>query len=303
MYRIILLFFFSFLSISFSSKLYPQSNNIIDSFGDYKLTGWYWGGNLTMKYSHQTDNLENGYAEIFSNDSKVSPNSYVGLIRKDQKVQIVEENIFSVMLQGTGTDVFATLQLLYDKNNDGKYDENADARLESKPIPLDFSGWKEIHLNINDKEFKVLSKLMNEDFSLLESEAIGIQISYQTGKSFNTSKLETGIAMLAERPNKELKQENAAYQDFSGESYFNLKNYPNPFNPETNITYSLKNSTYVKITVYDRLGREVVVLVDEQQSEGDHSAVFNGSSFPSGIYFYRLKTSEGTEVKKMVLAK
>lgn len=293
-----------FISAFLASFSYSQSNNIIDSFGDHTLAGWFWGGNLTMKYSHKTDNLENGYAEIFSNDSKINPNSFIGLIRKEQKIQVVQDNIFSVMLQGTGTDLTAIVQVLYDKNGDGKYDENSDARLESKPISLNFSGWKEIHLNINDNEFKVISKSQADDFSLLENEAMGIQISYQTGKNYSPAKLETGIALLAERPNKENKQEIAQTENsFSGESFFGLKNYPNPFNAETNISFTLKNASYVKITIYDRLGREVTVLFDGEQNEGEHSITFNASNLPSGIYFYRLKTADHTEVKKMVLAK
>lgn len=285
------------------SSAYSQTNNVIDSFGDHKLPGWYWGGNLTMKYSHENDNLENGYAEILATDAVTGANSFVGLIRKEQKIQVTEDNILTLMLQGVSLDMNATVQILFDRNNDGRYDENFDTRLESKPISLNFSGWKEIHININENEFKVISKLAGEDFSILENEAMGIQISYQTGKDFKTAKIETGIALISERPNKEVKQETANSQDNSTESYFNLKNYPNPFNPETNISYVLKNSTYVKITIYDRLGREVSVLVDGQQNEGEHSIKFNASNLPSGIYFYRLKTSEKTEVKKMVLAK
>jgi hypothetical protein len=298
-YISILAFFFSF---SFSN-VFSQTYNVIDNFGNHKLPNWYWGGNLTMKYSHEYDNLENGYAEILSLDANTGPNSYIGLIRKEQKIQITQDNILSLMLQGTGTDLSATVQILYDINNDGKYDEAFDTRLESKPISLNFSGWKEIHLNIDENQFKVVSKIPGEDFSVLENEAMGIQLSYQTGKDFKPGKIETGIALIAERPNKELKQEIANDQDNSNESYFNLKNYPNPFNPETNITYTLKNSTYVKIQVYDRLGREVMTLFDGQQSEGDHSIKFNGANLPSGIYFYRLKSNEKTEVKKMVLAK
>jgi len=285
------------------SSAYSQTNNVIDSFGDHKLPGWYWGGNLTMKYSHENDNLENGYAEILATDAVTGANSFVGLIRKEQKIQVTEDNILTLMLQGVSLDMNATVQILFDRNNDGRYDENFDTRLESKPISLNFSGWKEIHININENEFKVISKLAGEDFSILENEAMGIQISYQTGKDFKTAKIETGIALISERPNKEVKQETANSQDNSTESYFNLKNYPNPFNPETNISYVLKNSTYVKITIYDRLGREVSVLVDGQQNEGEHSIKFNASNLPSGIYFYRLKTTEKTEVKKMVLAK
>ncbi len=300
-----LVFSFVFLVSSVNSS-FSQTNNIIDSFGDHKLPGWYWGGSISMQYSHLTDNLENGYAVVSSTGNKIESNSYVGLVRKEAKFQVTEDNILSVMLQGTRSDLNATVQILFDRNNDGKYDESQDTRLESKPISLNFSGWKEMHLNINENEFKVVSKLGGEDFSVLEQEAFGIQIAYQTGKQFQTAfKLETGIALISERPNKETKQEIAQnqVQDKSGESYFNVKNYPNPFNPETKISYTLKNSTYVKITVYDRLGREVTILVDENESEGDHVITFNASSLPSGVYFYRIKTPEKTEVRKMVLAK
>jgi hypothetical protein len=290
-----------FAVFTFTSS-YPQTNNLIDKFGDHTLAGWYWGGNLTMKYSHETDNIENGYAEIFSNDV-VGPNSFVGLIRKDARIQVAQDNILSLMLQGTGSEVTVIVQLLYDKNMDGKYDEATDARLESRPITLNFSGWKEIHLNISESEFKALSKSGSEDFSLLEDEALGIQLGYQTGTGYPNSKLFTGIALISERPNKETKQEIAQTQGSSDESAYDLKNYPNPFNVETTISYTLKSATNVKITVYDRLGREVAVLFDGPQNEGEQSVSFNASNLPSGIYFYRLKTTEHTEVKKMVLTK
>lgn len=299
-------FLFSLIltSLSLTTALAQQSNNlVIDSFGNHSLPGWVWGGNLNMKYSHENDNLENGYAEILVNDSKVSPNGYIGLIRKEQRIAIVQDNILSIMLQGTQNDVYATIQILFDRNEDGKYDEKTDTRLESKPVSLNFSGWKEIHININESELSVVSKLQGEDFSILEADAFGIQLSYTTGKQYQAGKLETGIALVAERPNKEVKQENSNNEDLSGESYYNTKNYPNPFNPETNIVYTLKNSTSVKITVYDRLGREVVVLVDENQSEGEHTIKFNASNLPSGIYFYRIKTADKVEVRKMVFAK
>jgi hypothetical protein len=207
------------------------------------------------------------------------------------------------MLQGTSTDLYATVQVLFDRNSDGKYDEKYDTRLESKKIPLNFSGWKEIHININENELKVLSKQPGEDFSVLENEAMGVQVSYETGKDYVTGKIETGIALISERPNKEIKQENADNYVNEEESYFKLKNYPNPFNPETHISYILKEATHVKLTVYDRLGREVAELVNEQQSEGEYTISFNASDLPSGIYFYRIKTNERIEVRKMVFAK
>jgi hypothetical protein len=305
MVKLITRFIFTaiFILLSASTVLTQNTNlYVIDSFGDHKLPGWYSGGDISIKYSHKEDNLENGYAIIYSS-KPITANSFAGLVRKENKIQITEENILSVMLQGINNDMSVTVQLLFDKNNDGKYDENIDSRLESKPLSMNFSGWKEVHFNITQKDFKVISKNKEDDFSILEQEAIGIQFVFQTGKEFTEGLIETGIAMISERYNKEVKQETAQTELNSGESYFNAKNYPNPFNPETKITYTLKNATNVKITVYDRLGREVVVLVDENQTEGEHSVSFNASNLPSGVYFYRIKTPEKVEVQKMVFTK
>ncbi len=306
MIKFITRFVFTVFAILLSaSTVLAQSSNlyVIDSFGDHNMPGWYSGGDLTMKYSHKEDNLENGYGVISSSNKQITPNSFAGIIRKEEKLQVAENNILSVMIQGINNDMTTTVQVLYDKNNDGKYDEGTDSRLESKPFSMNFSGWKEVHFNINQNEFKVISKSKDDDFSILEQEALGIQFSFQTGKDFVKGPVETGVAMISERYSKELKQETAQTDMNSGESFFAAKNYPNPFNPETKINYTLKNSTSVKITVYDRLGREVVVLVDENQSEGEHTVTFNAASLPSGVYFYRIKTPEKVEVQKMVFTK
>lgn len=286
-----------------ASTVLTQNLFVIDSFGDHKLPGWYSGGDLAMKYSHTQDNLENGYGIISSSTKQLAANSFAGLVRKEEKLQVAEGNILSVMLQGISNDMNVTVQVLYDRNNDGKYDETNDTRLEAKPVNLNFSGWKEVHFNINPNEMKIVTKLKDEDYAILEQEALGIQFSYQTGAEFKPAAIETGLAMIAERYSKELKQESAQTETLSGESYFNAKNYPNPFNPETKISYTLPNATSVKITVYDRLGREVVVLVDESQAAGEYSTSFNAASLPSGVYFYRIKTPEMVEVRKMVFTK
>jgi photosystem II stability/assembly factor-like uncharacterized protein len=85
---------------------------------------------------------------------------------------------------------------------------------------------------------------------------------------------------------------------------FSLKqNYPNPFNPGTTINYSLPASDFVALTVYDALGNEVRTLVSERQNAGNYSLNFNAASLPSGIYFYKLLTTNFSEVRKMTLVK
>ncbi len=81
------------------------------------------------------------------------------------------------------------------------------------------------------------------------------------------------------------------------------QNHPNPFNPVTEISYNVQAATIVTLNVYDILGREVATLVDEVQQPGEYSVMFDAFSLPSGIYFYRLKTGEYSNTKKMLLLK
>jgi hypothetical protein len=80
-------------------------------------------------------------------------------------------------------------------------------------------------------------------------------------------------------------------------------NRPNPFNPATTIEFTIPMDERVKITVFDALGREVEVLVDEVRSAGTHSIIFESKQLPSGIYFYRMATPHFNQMKKMVVAK
>jgi len=79
------------------------------------------------------------------------------------------------------------------------------------------------------------------------------------------------------------------------------QNYPNPFNPSTTIGYDLPRNSAVKLVVYNVLGKEVSVLVDEMQTAGHKSVVFNASDLPSGVYLYSLTAGEFRETKKLVV--
>ncbi len=81
------------------------------------------------------------------------------------------------------------------------------------------------------------------------------------------------------------------------------QNYPNPFNPSTNIRYKLLKNGFVKLVVFDALGREIETLINEKQSPGTYEVTFNASRHPSGVYFYRVSTNGFTETKKMFLIK
>jgi hypothetical protein len=87
------------------------------------------------------------------------------------------------------------------------------------------------------------------------------------------------------------------------DKYTLFQNYPNPFNPRTVIGYSLLKNSEVTLKVYDILGKEVATLVNEKQSPGMYEVTFDGTQFPSGIYFYTIETQRNKETKKMLLIK
>jgi len=81
------------------------------------------------------------------------------------------------------------------------------------------------------------------------------------------------------------------------------QNFPNPFNPATNIDYELGESQLVTLKVFDAVGEEVITLVNEKQNSGRHEIIFSGNGLASGIYFYQLITKDYLTTKKMVLLK
>ncbi len=81
------------------------------------------------------------------------------------------------------------------------------------------------------------------------------------------------------------------------------QNYPNPFNPSTNIRYELPKNKFVRLTIYDALGREIETLINESLKPGSYEITFDGSNLSSGIYLYKLTTDEFTETKRMILIK
>ncbi|MBU1680865.1 MAG: T9SS type A sorting domain-containing protein, partial [Bacteroidetes bacterium] len=81
------------------------------------------------------------------------------------------------------------------------------------------------------------------------------------------------------------------------------QNYPNPFNPSTKINYSIPGTENVSVILYDLVGNEIRTLVNETKSAGNYEIEFDASYLASGVYYYKLKTSNFVQVRKMVLIK
>tara|TARA_Y100001935_G_scaffold238369_1_gene224802 strand:+ start:160025 stop:161473 length:1449 start_codon:yes stop_codon:yes gene_type:complete len=87
------------------------------------------------------------------------------------------------------------------------------------------------------------------------------------------------------------------------DSFSLYQNYPNPFNPSTVIGYQLPVNSKVTLKVFDILGREVALLVNEQQPAGSHEVTFDATHLSSGVYFYRLEVGEMMEYRTMLFIK
>ena len=81
------------------------------------------------------------------------------------------------------------------------------------------------------------------------------------------------------------------------------QNYPNPFNPTTSISFSIPQSSFVTLKVYDVIGNEIVSLVNEQKDAGNYKFNFDASKLSTGVYLYRLSADNSVISKKMILIK
>jgi len=158
---------------------------------------------------------------------------------------------------------------------------------------------------LNNSGFEIQRKLSEYDFSTVAF-VNGNGTSTKTNNYSWSEKLLPGIYSYR------LKQidYNGKYE-YSKEveitvtpNIFSLEqNFPNPFNPNTVISYSLPSASNVKLVVYNTLGQNVKVLENGYKNAGGYSVHFDASDLPSGIYFYRLEAGQFTQVKKMMLLK
>jgi len=91
--------------------------------------------------------------------------------------------------------------------------------------------------------------------------------------------------------------------NLSAKEFYLAQNYPNPFNPSTRIRYQLPGSGHVSLRVFDILGKEAALLVNEEQTSGSHEVEFNASSLSGGVYIYQLTCGSDSQSKKFLLLK
>jgi Secretion system C-terminal sorting domain len=177
--------------------------------------------------------------------------------------------------------------------------------------------WTQFDFNIDNNKMKVgkWNKIIMDLYTLVNSGKVDpskpaqfvVQIYYPETVTWKGSVLFDslefiGIKRSGQLPPKPLvgveNNVNAVVKEFK---LYN--NYPNPFNPATNIKYDLPKESFVVIKVYDILGREVAALVNEKQPSGRYNIRFDASNLASGIYVYRIVAGDFVQVHKMMLLK
>lgn len=132
-----------------------------------------------------------------------------------------------------------------------------------------------------------------------EAYSFATELTNKYAKSFSAKWITTLIE--AAEKNEMLSKATAKMNKESNQ--LDLVTYPNPFNAETSIKFSLSTRGHLKVTIFDILGREVTALADDIMNGGSHSIIWNAANFSSGIYFVRLEYEGRVKSRKIILIK
>jgi hypothetical protein len=195
----------------------------------------------------------------------------------------------------------------------GVYDKNG------IPVPVEFLSFNasvegnDVHLNwstateVNNKGFEIQrSGITNEWQNIGFIEGKGTTTDPQnysySDKNLSAGKYKYRLKQIDFDGSFSFSAETEAEVDVPGD-YLLYQNYPNPFNPVTAIRFNIGSSGHTVLKVYDILGKEAAVLVNDVREAGEYIIDFDASGLSSGIYFYSLKSGDFYQVRKLVLLK
>lgn len=204
---------------------------------------------------------------------------------------------FGMVTTATASHV-SSFDLYFDKDKNGLVSAG-DIKLASHPFttgPLTFDNLK--FKFIDTARTIILAAKTTGSASGSQTINLGLMDTSQVVAYYNTSAASTnfpfGTVTGTGNTNTEIISYNLA------------QNYPNPFNPETIINYSIAKDGFVKIKVYDMLGKEIATLVNNFKTAGAYKVEFDANSIKklsSGIYYYKIESGNFSDVKKMILVK
>ena len=167
----------------------------------------------------------------------------------------------------------------------------------------------EFIINTSQVPDDVIMAMIDQGYCYMELATLGARflpiectVQTETFASYQAKvrELESQLSFYPQQENQDVIPETG--------SILSLVNYPNPFNPSTIISFSLNNSSNVKLTVYNVKGQKVTTLVDKHFENGSHTVTWNGKNnnnkaVASGIYFYKISAGKSSAMKKMLLLK
>ncbi|GEM_PF-230915 len=279
----------------------PARANYKNALGGNGATGWDWVINaykMARKYLPNAKLLINDYGIINDNTSTTSYIQIINLLKQQGLIDgigvqghrfelesadttVVKSNLDR--LAATGLPVYISEMDLGNVGNTGTPDDNVQLQLYKKVFPV---LWR--HPGVK-----------------------GITLwGYLDGQTWQTTCYlvrSDGTARPALLWLSQFIQANPMGVEEIGSTVptnFTLEqNFPNPFNPTTNIHYSIPQASQVTLKVYDILGRLVQTLVNTEQKPGNYSVTFNAQNLSSGVYFYQLHAGSFTGTKKLMLLK
>ena len=229
----------------------------------------------------EIEELLNGSGGLSSRDENLTNEEYYKkLTRKVTK---------SLM----GDPVKGKMKQTYEKTKSDKLEkQKADLKNNIKDDNLANSEIQKINQKEQESKMKIISVLRNSKTLTREE------------------KDKRQVEDIVIRTRAEEEKQNVENINITPEKYELSQNYPNPFNPVTNIQFQVPvchscggRNPHIIIKVYDMLGREVITLVNEYKSPGKYIVSFDASGLSSGVYFYKMTAGEFTNVKRMVLIK
>jgi hypothetical protein len=171
-------------------------------------------------------------------------------------------------------------------------------------IELEFFGntYTDVHENITDTTISVSSNSLDPLLNVISQDIAPFTYYIDASDEEYTMKSDTGTFVLSRISLSTINK------DIVPETFALHQNYPNPFNPITSIRYDLPQDGLVNITIYDMMGREVKNLVNDMQTAGFRSVMWDGTNnnhqtVSAGLYIYSIYSDNYIDTKKMILLK
>jgi hypothetical protein len=260
-----------------------------------------WDSGRIYQYSIQVSSDLTEWTEIVSNSSSVNQewtiNEFNGVNARYIRIICLNNN------EGDWAGIWEARVL-----GEGSL---TSVELESFKTDINESGFVILSWSVpsvsNDRIFEIERKQSNTEFTLIGNINGNVTASLPNQYSFTDINVSKGLYTYRLKQiddNGNYIYSNEIQIEVNGPLTFNLaQNYPNPFNPKTTIEFSVPKLSFVSLKVFDILGSEVAVLVNEEKTAGNYKINFDAKNLPSGTYFTRITAGDYSEIKKMILLK